>query len=96
MTGSTGIWYTGLRSVTRGNKSKSVSVNVIVFDRLLDLRHVARNALAPGAVFCMVSMLRNSSFQPGGIVLGMARKAELVALCNQARRVLIAVYIVAA
>ena len=66
----------------------------IIFDRLLDLRHVTGYALAPSTVFCMVRVLRNRPFQPCGIVLGVAGKADLVALFNQARRVLIAMYIV--
>lgn len=69
-------------------------MNEIVFDRLLDFRHVAGYALAPSTIFRMVGMIGDSPFQPCGIVLGMAGKTNLVALFNQARRVPIAMYIV--
>jgi hypothetical protein len=52
-----------------------MSVDIVVFDRLLDLGHVAGDTLASSAAFSVVSMLTHRSSQTRRIVFGMAGQA---------------------
>lgn len=61
--------------LVRRYKAKGVSVDIVVFDRLLDLGHVAGNTLASCAAFSVVSMLTHRSSQTRWIVFGMAGEA---------------------
>ena len=62
MAGSAWIGDAGLVSLRGRNESECVSAHEIVLDGLLDLGHVAGNALAAGAVFRVMRMLAHCAF----------------------------------
>ena len=57
MTAGAGIRYVQLLCRSWRDESKRMATNVDVSDRLLDLRHVARYALAAGRTDFMMSVL---------------------------------------
>lgn len=67
----------------------------IIAQCLLDLRHVARNALASGTTRGVVRMLADRAVQAGGVFRVMTAQTKLVSGSNQIGRVLIAVHVVA-
>src|ERR1700726_3218912 len=95
MAGGAGIRNSGLLRLRRRNKAKRMRAHKIALDGLLDLRHVARDALAACAPFCMMGMLAHRPLQPRGIARIMARQAECITDRDQVRRVLVAVYLMA-
>jgi hypothetical protein len=54
-----GIWDIHAFSIARRDKVKRVTPDILVGDRLLDLRHVARDALVSGTARLVVGMLLN-------------------------------------
>ena len=69
--------------------------NVVAFDRLLNVRHVAGDALTARTVFGVMGMLGNGAFESSRIPLGVACKAKSVAFFNEVGFVLIAVDLMA-
>ena len=71
--------------------------HIVVLDRLLNLRHMTRNARAPRASLRMMRMLAYRPPQPSRIIqiLCMAREAKRIAPRNQVRGILIAMHLVA-
>ena len=61
MTGRAWIWDTRLLSLLGGDEAESVGGNVIVFDGLLDVRHVAGHAIAAWAVGGVVGVLADGA-----------------------------------
>ena len=76
-----GAWigYAGLLSLLWRDEAEGVRRDVVVFDGLLDSRHVAGNALAAGAVGSVMSVLTDSAMQTGGILASVAAEAKRVA-----------------
>ena len=72
-----------------------MAADVVVLDRLLDLWHMTGDALAACAVGCVMSVRGDSDFESCRIVLRVTGEADLVASCDQVRRVLIAVHLMA-
>src|SRR5665213_710692 len=77
------------------DEAEGVAADEVVLDGLLDARHVAGGALAPGAVGGVVRVFGNSPLQPGGIHGVVARQAERVASGDDAGGVVVAVDVVA-
>jgi hypothetical protein len=72
MTRSAWIWNPGLFRLAGGDEAKRMGMDVVVLYGLLDLRHVAGDALAPGATLGVMCVLADGPFQSGRIFLGMA------------------------
>src|ERR1700722_8715858 len=89
--GGTGIRYTGVLSFIGSDEPKCMGGNIVSFDRLLNVRHMAGDTLTSGAVLRMMRMLRNGAFQAGWILFRVASKTKSVPLCDQVGLVLIAV-----
>jgi len=68
--------------------------NIISFDRLLNVRHVAGDALTPRAVFRVMGMLRDGAFEACRILFRVALKTKSVPLRDQVGLVLITVNLV--
>lgn len=84
----------GLFRFDRGNKSKRVGSNVIVFNGLFNVRHMAGRTSTSLAVRRVMRVLTHATFEPRRIERVVATKAESIALCNQVRIVLVAVNVV--
>ena len=95
MTRRAGIWNAGLRRLHRSNKPESVRRNEVAFNGLLDVRHVTRNAVAAGAVFCVVRMFAHGTLQARGVLAVVATETERVPLLNKVRFVPVTVNVVA-
>jgi hypothetical protein len=65
------------------DKSKGMRGHIVPFDRLFNVRHVTRDALASTAVFRVMRMLGHRSFETGGILFRVASKAKRIALFDQ-------------
>ena len=61
MAGRARIRNTGLLSLSWCDETKRVSTHIVFFYRLLNLRHVARDALAPLATRRMVRVFTHRS-----------------------------------
>lgn len=74
-----------------------MSTNEVIFDRLLDLGHVACDALAAGASCGVMRMLAHCVLQSRRVIfiLRVAREAEGVRWHSEARCVLVAVNLMA-
>ena len=74
---ATGTWIgnSKLFGEPRPYEVECVTAHELPFDRLLDLRHVARRALAACAGLGMMRVFTDRSVQPCWIVLGMAAQA---------------------
>ena len=81
----------------RPNEAEGVTANVNVSDRLRDLRHMARNAFAAGAISRVVRMLLDASgVRPILRVGAVARQAKSVTSLAHNSRIVSTVRIVAA
>jgi len=69
--------------------------HIVSFDCLLNVRHVAGDALAPRAVLRVMRVLTDSSFEARWVLLCVAAETESVPLFNQVGLILIVVDIVA-
>ena len=69
--------------------------NEMVLDGDLDVRHVAGDAIAAGAVRSVVGVIRNGAFQTCGIALVVTSEAQPISLLDQIGLVLITVDLVA-
>ena len=86
VTRGAGVWDAGLLCLSGSDEAECMCGDVVIFDRLLDVRHVAGGTLTSGASFCMVRMLRDGALQSGWILLCMAGQAKLIAGNWQVRR----------
>ncbi len=81
---------------SRVDEGKRMRPHFNICEGRLDLRHVARHALAPGrAVFVMRVLLQSSGSRPVERHRTVAIQAQLVGRPSQLRVVLCAVYVVA-
>ena len=97
MARSTRIRNPRLLRLRRRNKPERMRAHKILFDRLLDLRHMARHTRAPRTPLRMMRMFAHRPTKPRRIVhpLRMARQAKRIPPRNQVRRILIAMHLVA-
>src|ERR1700679_2057210 len=97
MAACTGIGYTGTLRQARRDEAERIRVDEVVFDRGLDLRHMAGHALTAGTALRMMGMSAYRSLQSCRIFLlrRMAAQTEGVPRQLQARYVRTAVDIVA-
>jgi len=95
VTGGAGVRNARLLRFFRRDETEGVGAHEVVLDCLLDFGHVACDALAASASFCMVGVFAHRPFEPCGVVLRVARQADSVAHCIQIGDVLIAVYLMA-
>jgi hypothetical protein len=73
-----------------------VSADEVVFQGLLDLRHMTSYALAACACFGMVSVLADCAVKSGRIVFCVAAEADCISSCDEACLVFTAVDLMAA
>ena len=78
MAADAGVGYSGAFTLARSDKAEGMRADVVVFDRLLDLGHVACRALTSGAPFGVVGVLGDRGFKASWVVGVMALKAEKV------------------
>ena len=95
VTRGAGVRDAGLLGLCRSDEAKRVGGDGIVFDGLLDGRHMARSTLAARAVRSVVRMFADGPFQPGGIILRVAAETESIAPFSEIRLVLVAVNLMA-
>ena len=91
MAGSARIRDTGLLCFSGRDEPKGVRGNVVPFDRLFNVRHVAGDALASRAVLRVMGMPADGAFETRRILFRVAAKAKSVSLFDQVGLVLIAV-----
>jgi hypothetical protein len=72
-----------------------MGMDEVVFDRLLDLGHVARDALATTASLSMMCVLADGSLESSRVVFGVAEKADCIANGYKIGCVLVAVNLMA-
>src|ERR1017187_10843 len=83
--GGAGIWDFELFGQARRNKLESMGADHVVAQCLLDLRHVARGALAGRAVRCVMRMFGDRTFQAGrtcGAIGAVTRHAKIISGLN--------------
>ena len=83
VTGCAGIRDAGLIGFTGSNEPKGMGCYVVLFDCLLDERHMAGDALTSGAALGVMGMLSDGSLQPRRILLVVTGKAQLIAFGAQ-------------